>query len=32
VTAPDPKLAAMFTIQRERFKALYSAAKEEFRR
>jgi xylulokinase len=32
VTAPDPKLAAMFAIQRERFKALYSAAKEEFRR
>jgi xylulokinase len=32
VTAPDPKLAAMFAAQRERFKALYSAVKEEFRR
>src|SRR5271170_1561244 len=32
VTAPDPKLAAMFVLQRERFKALYSAAKAEFRR
>jgi xylulokinase len=32
VTAPDPKLAAMFAAQRQRFKALYSAVKEEFRR
>src|SRR5271154_7055361 len=32
VTAPDPKLAAMFASNRERFKALYAAVKEEFRR
>ena len=32
VTAPEPKLAAMFAAQRERFKALYGAAKEEFPR
>jgi xylulokinase len=32
VTAPDPKLAAMFAAERERFKALYGAVKEEFRR
>jgi xylulokinase len=32
VTAPDPKLAAMFDAERGRFKALYSAVKEEFRR
>ena len=31
-TAPDPKLAAMFAAQRERFKALYGAVKAEFRR
>jgi xylulokinase len=31
VTEPDPKLAAMFAAQRERFKALYGAVKEEFR-
>jgi len=32
VTEPEPKLAAMFASQRERFKALYSAVKPEFRR
>ena len=32
VTEPEPKLAAVFAAQRERFAALYSAAKEEFRR
>jgi xylulokinase len=32
VTAPDPRLAEMFGVQRERFKALYGAGKEEFRR
>ncbi len=32
VTEPDPKLAAMFAKQRERFTALYSAVKEEFRK
>jgi len=32
VTEPDPELAAKFVPQRERFKALYSAVKEEFRR
>jgi xylulokinase len=32
VTEPDPKLATLFAKQRERFTALYSAVKEEFRR
>ena len=32
VTAPDPKLADQFMRQRERFGALYSALKGEFRR
>jgi len=32
VTEPDPKLAAQFAAQRERFKALYQALKPEFRR
>jgi xylulokinase len=32
VTEPDPKLAAMFSAERKRFKALYSAVREEFRR
>jgi xylulokinase len=32
VTEPDPELAAMFAKSRERFTALYSAVKEEFRR
>ncbi len=32
VTEPDPKLAAMFAKQRERFKTLYSAVKAEFMR
>ena len=32
VTEPDPKLAAMFAKQRERFTALYSAVKAEFRK
>jgi xylulokinase len=31
-TEPDPKLAAMFAKQRERFTALYSTVKEEFRK
>ena len=31
-SAPDPKLTAMFAAERERFKALYGAVKEEFRR
>ncbi len=32
VTMPDPKLAAAFARQRERFRALYAAVKAEFRR
>jgi xylulokinase len=32
VTAPDPKLAATFASSRKRFKALYAALKDEFRR
>jgi xylulokinase len=32
VTEPDPKLADLFARQRERFKALYTAVKPEFRR
>ena len=32
VTEPEPKLAAMFASNRERFKALYGAVKAEFRR
>ncbi len=32
LTAPDPELSAQFAKQRERFKALYRAVKEEFRR
>ncbi len=31
-TAPEPKLAAAFARQRERFKALYTAVKAEFPR
>jgi xylulokinase len=31
-TEPEPKLADLFARQREWFKALYSAVKEEFRR
>jgi xylulokinase len=31
VTEPDPKLADLFSQQRERFTALYSAVKSEFR-
>jgi xylulokinase len=32
ITEPDPKLAAMFAAQRERFTALYAAVKAEFRK
>jgi xylulokinase len=32
VTAPDPKLVAIFAAQRERFTALYAAVKDEFPR
>jgi xylulokinase len=32
VTEPDPKLAALFSRQRERFKALYEAVRPEFRK
>ena len=32
VTEPDPKLADLFGRQRERFAALYSAVRLEFRR
>ncbi len=32
VTEPDPRLAEMFITQRARFKALYGAVREEFRR
>jgi xylulokinase len=32
VTEPDPKLAALFARQRERFAALYGAVKPEFRK
>jgi xylulokinase len=32
VTEPDPKLAALFAKSRERFTALYSAVKEQFRK
>jgi xylulokinase len=32
VTEPDPVLAAKFTAQRERFKALYGAVRADFRR
>jgi xylulokinase len=32
VTEPDPKLAAMFAAQRQRFSALYQAVKAEFRK
>ncbi len=32
VTEPDPRLATMFAKQRDRFTALYSAVKPEFRR
>src|SRR3984957_6680986 len=32
VTEPDPKLADLFARQRERFTALYSAVKSEFRK
>ena len=32
VTKPEPHLAEMFERQRERFTALYSAVKAEFRR
>ena len=32
VTEPDPKLADLFGRQRERFAALYSAVKSEFRK
>jgi xylulokinase len=32
VTEPEPKLAATFAVQRERFTGLYEAVKSEFRR
>ena len=32
VTEPDPRLAAMFAAQRERFTALYAAVKAQFRK
>jgi xylulokinase len=32
VTEPDPKLTALFSRQRKRFKALYEAVRQEFRK